>query len=111
MRTSISERNLLFGILAVQMDFISRDALVEAMQAWLLNKSRPLDELLVEKGWLSEISSATHPSRFKDCKRHSLTHEDRLRSLPSESMRKWITFGAVVLLRQVFRSKYSRFAG
>ena len=30
------ERNLLFGILAVQMDFVTRDQLVEAMNAWIL---------------------------------------------------------------------------
>jgi hypothetical protein len=29
-----ADRNLLFGILAVQMDFASRDALIAAMSAW-----------------------------------------------------------------------------
>ena len=28
------DRNLLFGILALQMDFITRDQLVAAMNAW-----------------------------------------------------------------------------
>jgi eukaryotic-like serine/threonine-protein kinase len=44
-----SDRNLLFGILAVQMDFISRDALIAAMNAWVLKKSKPLGEILVEQ--------------------------------------------------------------
>ncbi len=43
------DRNLLFGILAVQMDFISRDALVAAMNAWILAKHKPLGEVLVEQ--------------------------------------------------------------
>ena len=43
------DRNLLFGILAVQMDFISRDALVTAMHAWVLAKDKPLGESLVEQ--------------------------------------------------------------
>ena len=44
------DRNLLFGILALQMDFISRDALIAAMNAWVLNKRTPLAQLLVDQG-------------------------------------------------------------
>ena len=44
-----NDRNLLFGILAVQMDFISRDALVTAMHAWVLAKEKPLGDILVEQ--------------------------------------------------------------
>ena len=43
------DRNLLFGILALQMDFISREALVTAMHAWILAKDKPLGEILVEQ--------------------------------------------------------------
>jgi WD40 repeat protein/tRNA A-37 threonylcarbamoyl transferase component Bud32 len=42
-----ADRNLLFGILALQMDFIGRDALIAAMHAWVLDKSRPLGQILV----------------------------------------------------------------
>ena len=45
-------RNLLFGILAMQMDFISREDLIAATSAWVLDKSRPLDEILLEQGAL-----------------------------------------------------------
>ena len=41
--------NLLFGILALQMDFITRDGLIDGMQAWTLEKKRPLGEVLVER--------------------------------------------------------------
>jgi tRNA A-37 threonylcarbamoyl transferase component Bud32 len=44
-----ADRNLLFGILALQMDFIQRDALVAAMNAWVLDKARPLGQILVEQ--------------------------------------------------------------
>ena len=37
-----SDRNLLFGILALQVNFISRDALIKGMNAWVLEKHRPL---------------------------------------------------------------------
>ena len=48
-----TDRNLLFGILALQMDFISRDALIAAMNAWVLDKAKPLGEMLVEQGALA----------------------------------------------------------
>jgi len=47
------DRNLLFGILALQMDFIGRDSLVAAMHAWVLQKSNPLGQILVEQGVLA----------------------------------------------------------
>jgi serine/threonine protein kinase len=53
-----SDRNLLFGILALQMDFISRDALVAAMHAWVLDKTRPLGLILHEQGDLAEDERA-----------------------------------------------------
>jgi serine/threonine protein kinase/tetratricopeptide (TPR) repeat protein len=47
-----ADRNLLFGILALQMDFINRDALVGAMHAWVLAKDKPLGQILIEQGKL-----------------------------------------------------------
>jgi serine/threonine-protein kinase len=44
-----ADRNLLFGILALQMDFVSRDALIAAMNAWVLDKSKHLGRILVEQ--------------------------------------------------------------
>jgi WD40 repeat protein/tRNA A-37 threonylcarbamoyl transferase component Bud32 len=43
-----ADRNLRYGILALQMDFISRDALIAAMHSWVLDKARPLSDLLLE---------------------------------------------------------------
>ena len=37
-----TDRNLLFGILALQLDFITRDQLVSGTNAWVLAKQRPL---------------------------------------------------------------------
>lgn len=53
---SSADRNLLFGILALQMDFISRDQLIESMNAWLLDKSKTLGELLVGREQLAEAN-------------------------------------------------------
>src|SRR5438034_967380 len=48
-----ADRNLLFGILALQMDFISRDQLIAAMNAWVLDKAKPLGQILRAQGTLA----------------------------------------------------------
>ncbi len=53
MATANGDRNLLFGILALQMDFISGDALLKAMQSWVVEKSKRLGQILVEQDALS----------------------------------------------------------
>lgn len=50
---SSADRNLLFGILALQMDFIGKDALIAALHAWVLDKAKPLGQSLTEQGALS----------------------------------------------------------
>jgi serine/threonine protein kinase/lipopolysaccharide biosynthesis regulator YciM len=47
-----ADRNLLFGILALQMDFVTREALIQAMNAWVLDKTKPLGQILLEQGAL-----------------------------------------------------------
>jgi serine/threonine-protein kinase len=55
---SAADRNLLFGILALQMDFIGREALIAAMHAWVLDKGKPLGRTLVDQGALKENAYA-----------------------------------------------------
>jgi serine/threonine-protein kinase len=47
-----AERELLFGLLALQNDLIDRDALVGAFQAWSRDRTRSLAEHLVDRGTL-----------------------------------------------------------
>ena len=42
-----ADQNLLFGVVALQMDFITRDALLAAMHAWTAEKNKSLGEILV----------------------------------------------------------------
>jgi hypothetical protein len=49
-----ADLNLLFGVLALQMDFVSRDDLITAMNAWVLAKERPLGQVLAEMGALRD---------------------------------------------------------
>lgn len=50
---STSDLNLLYGVLALQLDFVRRDQLIIGMQAWINRKQTPLGEILVEQGALA----------------------------------------------------------
>ena len=87
MSQSAADRNLLFGILALQMDFITRDALVAAMNAWVLQKHRPLSELLEEH----EALARSDRDLLEPLARHIEQHgNDPSRSLASLSSVDWI---------------------
>jgi eukaryotic-like serine/threonine-protein kinase len=61
-----ADRNLLFGIPALHMDFVTRAALIAGMNAWVLQKDKPLGQVLVDQGalvaehrtWLEAMVSA-----------------------------------------------------
>jgi hypothetical protein len=58
MPSTTHDRNLLFGILALQMDFISKDALIAGMNAWVLAKTRSLGQILLEQNALTADTHA-----------------------------------------------------
>lgn len=47
------DRNLVFGVLALQRNYLSRDALVAAMHGWVRTPTRALAEVLEERGHLT----------------------------------------------------------
>lgn len=53
-----TDRNLLVGILALQMDFVSRDQLFAAMNTWVLQKERPLEQILLDNQALTADTMA-----------------------------------------------------
>src|SRR6267142_2612157 len=53
MPAAFTDRNLLFGVLALQADFLDPAQFAEACSAWAGRKNTPLAELLVERGWLT----------------------------------------------------------
>src|SRR5438132_8697458 len=76
---SSADRNLLFGILALQMDFITRDQLVAAMNAWVLEKGKPLGQVLVEqKALRADLQAALETMVQKHLEMHG---DDPHRSL------------------------------
>jgi PAS domain S-box-containing protein len=47
-----TDRNLLFGVLALQADLIDSHQFVEACTLWTSRKNVPLADLLIERGWI-----------------------------------------------------------
>ncbi len=54
MASTCADRELLFGLLAVQNGMVAQSTLVETVQAWTLDRDRPLAEHLVATGGLDE---------------------------------------------------------
>src|SRR3954447_6011427 len=53
MNTSSADRNLLYGVLALRMGFITKEALIAAMVAWVSARWKPLHQILIEQRTLS----------------------------------------------------------
>jgi serine/threonine-protein kinase len=53
-----TDHNLLFGVLALQADFIDNETFVRACALWAADKGRPLAQVLVDQGWLSSEDRA-----------------------------------------------------
>jgi tetratricopeptide (TPR) repeat protein/tRNA A-37 threonylcarbamoyl transferase component Bud32 len=52
-----TDRNLLFGVLAVQLGFVTRDQLIAATSRWVLDKDLPLGEVFIRQGMISRAES------------------------------------------------------
>src|SRR5262245_41159046 len=48
-----ADRNLLFGVLALQGDLLEMAQFAEACTAWAGRKGTPLADLLIERGWIT----------------------------------------------------------
>jgi WD40 repeat protein/tRNA A-37 threonylcarbamoyl transferase component Bud32 len=85
-----ADRNLLLGILAAQMDLVGRDALATAINAWMLERQRPLGEILVEQGALAHAQRVLLESLVQE---HLSAHGgDAAKSLASVNAN---TFGSI----------------
>jgi WD40 repeat protein/serine/threonine protein kinase len=79
-----TDLNLLFGILALQLDFIGRDALIAGMNAWVLDKVKPLGQVLVESGALAAEEHALLDALVsKHLERHGNDPEKSLAAVSS----------------------------
>src|ERR1700722_14033591 len=71
MPKNVTDRNMLFGILALQMDFIRRDALISAMNAWVLDKVKQIGQILLEQ---KALTPETHALLEALVKKHLELH-------------------------------------
>jgi serine/threonine protein kinase/WD40 repeat protein len=79
-----ADRNLLFGILALQLEFIRSEQLIAAMNRWLLQKSTPLGEILVRDGQLTaERSQLLEALVQEHLRQHADDPEQSLASVSS----------------------------
>ena len=75
-----ADRNLLAGVLALQMDFVTGDQLLAAMNAWALRKDTPLLDLLHQDGVLA---GEDREALVHLVERHVARHGDARKSLAS----------------------------
>src|SRR5262245_46148724 len=77
-----ADRNLLFGLLAFQNNFIDRAALLAAFNDWVEDKTRSIADILVERGALApEFRAALDPLVEAHLRRHDNDAEKSLASL------------------------------
>ncbi len=80
-----ADRNLLFGILALQMEFVTRDALIAAMNAWVLNKAQSLGDILMHQGSMAQDERLVLDSLVeKHLARHGGDPECSLLAVPTD---------------------------
>src|SRR6516164_8777371 len=79
-----ADRNLLFGLLALQNGLIDQGQLVAAFQAWTLDKARALADHLVSRGDLDpDDRSAVDALVARHIKRHGGDVERSLAAVPA----------------------------
>jgi tRNA A-37 threonylcarbamoyl transferase component Bud32 len=84
MPTPDADRNLLFGLLALQNGLIDQSKLVAAFQAWTLDKDRPLADHLVARGDLEPNQRAVVEAMVGlHLKKHGGSTEQSLAAIPT----------------------------
>jgi serine/threonine-protein kinase len=83
-----ADRNLLLGIIALQMDFVSSTTLIAAMNAWVLDKSAPLSKILEDRGDLTDSRRSLLEALVEE---HLKLHENE----PEQSLAALSSIGSV----------------
>jgi eukaryotic-like serine/threonine-protein kinase len=72
-------QSLLFGLLALQNNFVDREALLAAFNAWVADKSQPMGQILLDRGALSPARHAVLQVLVQEhLKQHGLDPERSL---------------------------------
>jgi hypothetical protein len=85
MEPNKSDTNLLFGILAMKMNFIRQDDLLEAMGIWFLDRQKSLGEILIERQAISPKDCALLDSMVRESQAQGLVdHVTKPEATPEE---------------------------
>src|SRR5260370_37603013 len=89
-----TDRNLLFGVLALQAGLIDSPQFIEACLLWTGRKDVPLADLLVERGWI-EPADRAHVEYLVGRKLHKHGGDPRASpaALPDAGKRSLATLG------------------
>src|SRR5436309_540790 len=90
--TMDTDRNLLLGVLALQAELIDPTRFAEACVAWTGCKSKPLGDLLVERGWITPADRAVLDRLLEmQLKRHG-DARSVLAAVADEQVRGYLSF-------------------
>src|SRR5438876_11379486 len=83
-----TDRNLLFGVLALQADLIDSAQFIEACLLWTSRKNEHLADLLLERGWIVP-ADRTHVEYLLERKlqKHDGNARDSLAAIPADIKR------------------------
>ena len=89
MATSETDRNLIFAVIALQLDILEQAQFAEACSVWALTMDRPMDELLLERGWITpeDRHEITHNLQRK-LKKHKGNIQASLAAVADSSVRE-----------------------
>ena len=86
MPESSTDRQLLFGVLAYQLEFVDRSELISALSTWIDQKQVSVGELLVRRGAISaEDRDLLEPMVTRHVEKHGGRAEESLKSISSAS--------------------------
>ncbi|MDR3635519.1 MAG: serine/threonine-protein kinase [Isosphaeraceae bacterium] len=60
-----TDRNLLFGVLALQDDLITERQFTDACSLWVLRRDKPLAEVLIDRGWINAANRVEVEQRLQ----------------------------------------------
>jgi serine/threonine protein kinase/tetratricopeptide (TPR) repeat protein len=82
--SSNSDRNMLFGVVALQLNFVNHQQLIQAMSAWVVEKSKSIGQIMVEQGAIDESDRSMLDNLLdRQISAHAGSVKDSLASVPT----------------------------